>query len=137
MRSLKLRLSVFILVIVFALIYGCSSINRDGYYKDGYLVVTINQSFEKVYNKSLDLIKSGQLRDYTGHEYNIDVNKKMVDEAEIIAKSSVDSSDFIAIIFTKRSKDQTKVAVKHNKNGDTIGSSAFISMLQSDNLNKS
>ncbi|QIW10612.1 DUF3568 family protein [Francisella sp. LA112445] len=136
MRSLKLRSSVFVLVIIFALIYGCSTFGTGSYYKDGYYITTINQSFNKVYSESLRLIKTGVTRDNSGNEYSLKVDKKLAGGGGVIvAESNTDNSDFIEVVIQEQSKDNTRIAVKHGSNGDTIGSSAFVTMIQ-DNLSK-
>ncbi|MED7788479.1 DUF3568 family protein [Francisella sp. 19X1-34] len=129
MRSLRLRLSVFVLVIIFALIYGCSTF-EEPQYTNGYYIVTINQSFNEVHNKSLKLIKSGEVQDSSGHFYTVKLNKVDGNRAIVVGESNFDPSDFIEVALYNKSKDETKISVRYGEDGDSIKSSAFISLVQ-------
>ncbi|MED7818524.1 MULTISPECIES: DUF3568 family protein [unclassified Francisella] len=130
MKYLKSKINLLVVVMVLTLLVsGCSTFGKT-HYEDGYFTTTIDQSFDNVYNGSVEAIKNGQTYDLNGDPYDIKINKKMSNEAVIAAESDNNPADFIEIAIEKKTKDQTQISIKYGKNGDPIRSSALIPIIK-------
>ncbi|MED7788478.1 DUF3568 family protein [Francisella sp. 19X1-34] len=130
MRLLKSKFSLIILVATIVILSGCSTFSGSSF-NNGYYTTTLNQSFDNVYEASLNIIKNGQTFDLNGSPYDIKINKKMSNEAVIAAESDSDPADFIEIAIEKETKDKTQISIKYGSEGNAIRSSALIPMIQS------
>lgn len=133
MKMFKLKINAAILVILLVLMSGCtmfSNSNDNGVkYEGGFFIVTLNDKFEKVYDATIEAIKTGQTYDANNSTYDLRINKK-TDNKAVIGAIGSNASDFVEVVMAKTSDDTTKISVKYGKEGDTIRSSALVGIIK-------
>lgn len=129
MKNIKLNLRLLTLVIIVTLVSACAT-NNIKYNNKGYSVVNVHKSLSDVYNESLKLIETGQAPSLAGETYTININQKSDTKALILAVNDNAPNDFIEVVMQKTSQDTTRLAVKYGKQGNSLKSATFISLIQ-------
>ena len=92
--------------------------------------ISWSKSLSDVYNESLKLIETGQAPSLAGETYTINTNQKSDTKALILAVNDNAPNDFIEVVMQKTSQDTTRLAVKYGKQGNSLKSATFISLIQ-------
>ncbi|QEO57895.1 MULTISPECIES: DUF3568 family protein [Francisella] len=122
-----LRITLIILITVMNT--SCVSID-DTEYENGYYITELNYNFDKVYQMTINSIKTGITYNENGHPYHLVENSQTNDKATIVAIDNNDPSDRLKIIIYRISKNVTKIMIKYDSNGDSIRSSALLNTLK-------
>ncbi|AJI53059.1 MULTISPECIES: DUF3568 family protein [Francisella] len=132
MKTIKLKIYAILSVVILALIAGCSSIeNSNGIkYVEGYYIIEMPYSFDKVYNAALESIKTGETYTINGVPYDLKINSNANGKAILEGVNDNDLKDTIRIEIVKLSDKLTKVAIKYGKDGNSIRSSAEVQIIE-------
>ncbi|MEY8766985.1 DUF3568 family protein [Francisella philomiragia] len=132
MKTVKLRIYAIISVVILALIAGCSSIeNNNGIkYVEGYYIIEMPYSFDKVYGAALESIKTGETYTTNGTPYDLKINSNASGKAILEGVNDNDPKDTIRVEIVKLSDKLTKVAIKYGKDGNSIRSSAEVQIIE-------
>lgn len=85
-----LRITLIILITVMTI--SCVSID-DTEYENGYYITELNYNFDKVYQMTINSIKTGITYNENGHPYHLVENSQTNDKATIVAIDNNDPSD--------------------------------------------
>ncbi|MEY8713721.1 DUF3568 family protein [Francisella philomiragia] len=132
MKTVKLKIYAILSVVILALIAGCSSIeNSNGIkYVEGYYIIEMPYSFDKVYSAALESIKTGETYTINGVPYDLKINSNANGKAILEGVNDNDLKDTIRIEIVKLSDKLTKVAIKYGKDGNSIRSSAEVQIIE-------
>ncbi|AEI35867.1 MULTISPECIES: DUF3568 family protein [Francisella] len=133
MKIIKLRNYALLSILVFAFVTGCSTVeNNNGIkYVEGYYIVNMPYSFDKVYSSAYQSIKAGETYTSTsGAPYNLVVNKKTNETATLEGINPNDPRDTIKINIKKISDTSTSLAIKYGKDGNSMRSSAEVQIIE-------
>ncbi len=132
MKTIKLKIYAILSVVILALIAGCSSIenSNDIKYVEGYYIIEMPYSFDKVYNAALESIKTGETYTINGVPYDLKINSNANGKAILEGVNDNDLKDTIRIEIVKLSDKLTKVAIKYGKDGNSIRSSAEVQIIE-------
>ncbi|AJI55770.1 hypothetical protein LA56_873 [Francisella philomiragia] len=132
MKTIKLKIYAILSVVTLALIAGCSSIeNSNGIkYVEGYYIIEMPYSFDKVYSAALESIKTGETYTINGVPYDLKINSNANGKAILEGVNDNDLKDTIRIEIVKLSDKLTKVAIKYGKDGNSIRSSAEVQIIE-------
>ncbi|QIW10609.1 DUF3568 family protein [Francisella sp. LA112445] len=129
MKNIKLNFRLLILVVLMAMVSACAT-NNIRYNNQGYSTVDVHKSLNDVYSEALRLIESDQAPSLAGESYAINTNQKNEQKALILAVNDNDPNDFIEVVMKRVSQSTTNLAVKYGKQGNSLKSATFISMIQ-------
>lgn len=132
MKTIKLKIYAILSVVILALIAGCLSIeNSNGIkYVEGYYIIEMPYSFDKVYNAALESIKTGETYTINGVPYDLKINSNANGKAILESVNDNDLKDTIRIEIVKLSDKLTKVAIKYGKDGNSIRSSVEVQIIE-------
>jgi len=108
---------------------SCVSVDNTEY-ENGYYITELNYNFDKVYQMTINSIKTGITYNENGHPYYLVENSQTNDKATIVAIDNNVPSDRLKIIIYRISKNVTKIMIKYDSNEDSIRSSALLNTLK-------
>ncbi|MEY8717194.1 DUF3568 family protein [Francisella philomiragia] len=125
----KSFLRIILIILITVMTTSCVSIDNTKY-ENGYYITELNYNFDKVYQMTINSIKTSITYDENGHPYYLVENSQNNDKATIVAIDNNDPSDRLKIIIYRISKNVTKIMIKYDSNGDSIRSSALLNTLK-------
>ena len=130
MKTLRVKMYTISLMILMALIAGCSTMGIDkSTYTNGWYVVQIPYNIDKVYSSAVSSITSGETYANGGANYDLRVNKKTSDNAILEAANDSEQGDVLVIELVKVSDTITKIGIKYGKDGNSMRSSAEVGII--------
>ena len=131
MKTLRLRMYTIPLMVLMALIAGCSTTDSDdSSFTNGWYVTQLPNSIDKVYSAAVGSIESGETYANNDAIYDLRVNKKTSDQAILEAANDNERGDTLVIELVKVSDNVTKIAIKYDKDGNAMRSSAEIGIIK-------